>query len=87
MASEAQVKAVKQRYSGELLKRAGVSGVGVEKDQAGGYVLAIHVDAGDQAVSTQIPETIESVPVQIIASGPFRKIPAVRPAPEFDPLA
>ena len=74
MATEAQVTAVKQRRSLELLRQPGVQGVGVERDDAGGFVLAIHVDANQP--SLQIPGTIDGVPVRLIRGGPFRKVPA-----------
>jgi hypothetical protein len=71
MATREEVAAVKSKYSAELRKLKGVSGVGVEKDDSGGYVLAVHVNAEEGG--EQIPEVVEGCPVKIIRSGPFRK--------------
>jgi len=49
-----------------------VSGVGIEKDDAGDYVLAVHLDS-DEA-GKELPAEIEGVPVKYVRSGPFRKL-------------
>ena len=73
MASEDQVRSVKQRHSAQLLQRPGVQGVGVEKDEQGQYVLAVHLNADAQADASQIPSEIDGVPVRLHTGGPFRK--------------
>ena len=73
MASEEEVRAVKQRHSPQLLHQPGVCGVGVEKDEAGNYVIAIHLDTDDPAVRAGLPQQIEGYPVRPVLSGPFRK--------------
>jgi hypothetical protein len=69
MATEQQIIDLKNRHAQRLLSIKGVSGVGVEKDDAGGYVLAVHLD--DPAV--KIPEQIEGLPVKRVVGGAFRK--------------
>ena len=72
MLSEDEVRAIKRRHSARLLEQPGVSGVGVEKDEAGRFVLAVHVDASDPAAGEGLPGAIEGLPVRVVRSGPFR---------------
>lgn len=73
MVSEAKAMKVKQRYSAQLLSRPGVSGVGVEKDDHGGYVLTVHVDRDDPEIVKNLPRELDGCPVKIVPSGPFHK--------------
>ena len=73
MPSEDEIREVKRRHSRELLSRPGVSGVGIEKDEAGEYVLAVHLDAGAAEAQESLPREIEGCRVKYIVSGPFRK--------------
>jgi len=50
--------------------------VGIEKDGAAQYVLAVHLDSDDPEVRKRLPEEIEGHRVRYIQSGPFRKLPA-----------
>jgi hypothetical protein len=74
MATEEQIKRVKRQHSGALLSQPGVSGVGIEKDESGGFVLAVHVDS--EEALRRVPEHLEGVPVRRIRSGPFTAGPA-----------
>lgn len=49
MSTERQIKALKKRHAKDLLAHPSVSGVGVERDEDGQYVLAVHIseDADD----------------------------------------
>jgi len=77
MATEYEVREVKRRHAPHLLKQPGVSGVGVEKDDAGGnYVLAIHLDSDDAEVRKSLPDEIEGHRIKYVYSGPFRKLPS-----------
>lgn len=51
-----------------------MAGVGIEKDEAGEYVLAIHLDASAAKNEKELPNEIDGVPVRYIRSGPFRKL-------------
>ena len=72
MATEEKIREVKRRHSMNLLKQPGVSGVGVERDEAGDYVLTIHID--DAAARANLPDEIEGHPVKYVHSGPFRAL-------------
>jgi hypothetical protein len=73
MASEQEVLDIKRRLSARLLGQPGISGVGVEKDEQGNFVLAVHLDPAHPAPGTTIPDVVEGVPVRRIRSGPFLK--------------
>jgi len=76
MASEEEVTRVKDRHSLKLLDQPGVSGVGVEQDDTGGFVLTIHLDTDDPDVRKRLPNQIDGYPVKFVHSGPFYKLPA-----------
>ncbi len=74
MATEEEIREVKRRHSPNLLRQAGVCGVGVEKDDKGEYVIALHLDTDDPEVLARLPNQIEGHSVKFIRSGPFRKL-------------
>jgi hypothetical protein len=74
MNPEEAIRAVKRRYAPQFLQKPGVSGIGVEKDDTGRYVLAIHVDGSNAALVDQLPKEIEGHPVRVVQSGPFRAL-------------
>lgn len=74
MATEAELKEVKRRHSPHLLQMPGVCGVGVEKDDAGEYVLAVHVNVDDPQVEQTLPQTLEGHPIKVVRSGPFKAL-------------
>lgn len=76
MATEQEIRDLKHRHGAQLLSRPGVSGVGIEKGDAGDYVLAVHVDTDDPEALKDLPDDIEGHAVKYISSGPFRKLPA-----------
>jgi hypothetical protein len=71
MVSEEEVKAIKRRHSARLLQEPGVCGVGVEKDQNGNFVLAVHLDTTQPDAGATVPASIEGCPVKRVRSGPF----------------
>jgi hypothetical protein len=73
MASEEEVKEIKRRHAARLLREPGVCGVGVEKDKAGNFVLAVHVDGTRLDAGATVPDFIEGCPVKRIRSGPFTR--------------
>ena len=73
MITEEQARAVKQRHSDRLRQMHGVSGVGIEKNAAGEFVLSVHLDAQDPNAGKEVPQAIEGLPVRLIRSGPFQK--------------
>jgi hypothetical protein len=73
MASEQNLKELKRRYSAQLLSQKGVCGVGIEKDEAGKPVLAIHLD-DSSAENLDLPKEFEDYPVKYVQQdGGFRK--------------
>jgi hypothetical protein len=74
MLTEQQAQDVKRRHSTDLLSRPGVSGVGVEKDEDGKFVIAVHLDADHPGVQEQLPKDIEGFPVKFVRSGPFQRL-------------
>jgi len=76
VATEQEIRDLKHRHAPDLLARPGVNGVGVERDDAGEYVLAVHLDTDDPETLKQLPEEIEGHAVKYIGGGPFRKLPA-----------
>jgi hypothetical protein len=74
MTTERETDEIKRRHAPRLLEIKGVSGIGVERDDSGGYYLAIHIDPGNPPEPSSLPHEIEGVPVRIFPSGPFRKL-------------
>lgn len=74
MQSEEEIREVKRRHSAELLGQPGVCGVGVEKDAAGNFVLAVHLSADDAEVRKRLPSEIEGYRIKFVVSGPFEKL-------------
>jgi hypothetical protein len=70
---QAKASAIKRQHSAKLLARPGVCGVGVEKDEQGRFVIAVHIDAAQEDVAGEIPTTLEGCPVKVVRSGPFKK--------------
>lgn len=74
MLSEQEAGEIKRRHAPRLLKQPGVSGVGIEKDAAGNYVLVIHVDSDDPQVTASLPKQVEGLEIRVARTGPFRKL-------------
>lgn len=72
MVTEAEAHDIKRRHSAELMRRPGVSGVGVEKDQRGNFVLRVHVSGESPDVESDLPKEIDGLPVSITRGGQFR---------------
>ena len=74
MASEEKLKELKSRYSSQLLNQKGVFGVGIEKDEAGKPILAIHLD-GSAAENLDLPKEFEEYPIKLVRQDDgFRKL-------------
>jgi hypothetical protein len=76
MASEKDVDEVKARHSMRLLNLPGVTGVGVEQDEQGEFVLAVHVETDDPEVKKNLPDELEGCTVKVMHTGAYRKLPA-----------
>jgi len=73
MATEDEIRALKHQHSTRLLSRPGVAGVGVERDETGGYFLAVHLTSNDPALRKDLPEELDGHTVKYLVSGPIRK--------------
>jgi hypothetical protein len=69
MASQRTIKALKKRHASALLAHPNVFGVGVERDDSGQYVLAVHV-TGD---ADDLPAELEGHPLTYIRGERFEK--------------
>lgn len=76
MAKEDELRAIKKRHSARLLQQEGVSGFGIENDEAGEPVLVVHLAADDAEVRNRLPDELEGHRIHYRRSGPFRKLPA-----------
>jgi hypothetical protein len=74
MATEELARAVKAKHSPELLQKPGVCGVGVEKDENGNYIIALHLENDNPRLQAELPKELEGVPVKHLFSGPFRAL-------------
>jgi hypothetical protein len=77
LATEDEIHGLKERHAASLLALPGVSGVGIERDDQGGYVLTVHLASDDKAVRAGLPEEIEGHLIRYFRSGPYRKLPAM----------
>lgn len=76
MSEERVLDEVKDRHSMRLLSMPGVVGVGVEQDESGQFVLALHVETDDPDLLSGLPRQVEGHPVKLIGTGPYVKFPA-----------
>jgi hypothetical protein len=73
MVTEAQLKDVKRRFALRLLELERVSGVGIEKDESGRFVLAIHLNDSSPK-GLDLPAELKDVPIKYHRQdGGFRK--------------
>ena len=79
MVSLAEATRIKNKYSKQLLRRPGVWGVGVERDQNGEPVLVVHTDARHRHLLGDLPAAFEKCPVRVVEDAPFTKQEPNRP--------
>ena len=73
MASEQELREIKRKHSAWVLQQPGVCGFGIERDDTGNFVLAVHLDSTHPTAGATVPESIDGHPVKRIHSGPFTK--------------
>ena len=66
------IRNLKRRHAPDLMRRPGVAGVGIERDEEGRDVLTVHLTSDDPAVRADLPDTLEGHPVRYVHTGPFR---------------
>ncbi len=76
MATEEQISDLKRRHAAQLMARPEVIGVGVERDDAEGYVLAVHLTSDNPALLATLPVEIEGHPIRYTGSGPYTRLAA-----------
>lgn len=67
---EEATKAIKRRWSRELMRRPEVVGVGIEEDADGRPVLVVHLQA--ELPPPGLPPTLDGLPVRVERTGPIR---------------
>jgi len=74
MASVDDLRAVKRKYSAQLLRTPGVCGVDIEVGESGDAVLKVHLDTQDPKVRDALPTELDGFPVEYVYTGPIRKL-------------
>ncbi|PYS48146.1 MAG: hypothetical protein DMG13_26200 [Acidobacteria bacterium] len=74
MASVDDLRAVKRKYSAQLLRKPGVCGVDIEVRESGDAVLKIHLDTQDPKIRAALPTELDGFPVEYVYTGPIRKL-------------
>jgi hypothetical protein len=73
MATEEELREVKNRHSTFLLGLRSVVGVGVERDEQGEFALTVHLDADDPEDRKKLPTELEGHRVRYVMTGPYKK--------------
>jgi len=74
MSTQDEISALKRRHSAWFLSQPEVSGVGVEQDDTGDFVLAVHLNTADPGARERFPDLLEGHRVKYSVSGHFRKL-------------
>lgn len=70
--SLAQVRAIKARHSDQLFAIPGVRGHGIGISPSGATDIQVYVEKDNAATRSEIPHSIEGVPVQIVVTGAIK---------------
>jgi hypothetical protein len=73
MATEEELRELKNRHSAFLLGLRSVVGVGVERDEQGEFALTVHLDADDPEDRKKLPAELEGHRVRYVLRGPYKK--------------
>jgi hypothetical protein len=76
LTTEEEISDLKRRHAPLLMARPEVTGVGVERDEAGSYVLAVHLTSDDPALLATMPSEIEGHPIRYSGSGTYTRLAA-----------
>jgi hypothetical protein len=79
MTDEETIREVKRRHSPDLMRRPGVCGVGVERDEHGRPALTVHLESDDPELRRDLPDAIEGYEVRYQVTGPFRALGSSQP--------
>ncbi len=72
MLTEDQANALKRRFSPQLLRLPGVTGVGVERARDG-YTVTVYLAADDDVVRGQLPADLDGHPYRRVVTGRLSK--------------
>jgi hypothetical protein len=67
--TEKQAKDLKRRHAVHLLRLPGVSGVGVQKNDAGGFIVTVYLT--DKTACIGLPSDLDGYPYKVEITGPF----------------
>lgn len=73
MATFDELRVVKRKYSADLLKRSGVSGMDIDVDKSGEASLVVHLSDPDAQKRKDLPSQLDGYPVTYIYTGPIEK--------------
>jgi hypothetical protein len=65
---------VKRKYSADLLRQPGVSGVDIDIKDSGEAFITVHLDTKDPQVRKSLPSQLDGYPVKYVYTGPIRKL-------------
>ena len=68
-----ELRAVKRKYSAELLRQPGVCGVDINIEKSGKASLTVHLDAPGAKIREAVPTALDGIPVEYVYTGPIRK--------------
>ncbi len=74
MATVDELRALKRKYSANLLRRRGVCGVDIDIRESGEAILTVHLDTLDPKVRSALPNQLDGFPVEYVYTGPIRKL-------------
>jgi hypothetical protein len=69
-----KTKRVKQQHESEWMDVQGVQAVGIGRTSRGNIGIIVSVSEINDAISNNIPDTIESIEVEIQKTGEFRAL-------------
>jgi hypothetical protein len=68
-----QLRAVKRKYSANLLRQPGVCGVDINIAKSGEANLTVHLDSRNREIRARLPSVLDGFPVEYVYTGPIRK--------------
>ena len=73
MATVDELRAVKRKYSANLLRQPGVCGVDINIGKSGEASLTVHLDSRAPEIRATLPSVLDGFPVEYVYTGPIRK--------------
>ena len=73
MATVDELRAVKRKYSADLLRRPGVCGVDINIEKSGKANITVHLDSKGTEIRAALPSALDGYPIEYVYTGPVRK--------------